>query len=350
MENVSTQMNWKRKRGFGVIISKVPLRITFNGGGSDLPKFFMLERGLCTTATINKFVFVTVNYSFDGKYRIAYSEVEHVNMISEIQHPLVRNTLQLMGWTGSGLEITSVAEVPATGTGLGSSSAFTVALVGAIAALQGKSLTDTECAQIATDIEIRLTGDPIGWQDQFAVSNGGLVQQLYSPEGVTIQNIFKSEIDTNRFLDELNRKSLFFHIDKKRKANEILKKQNALLDDDLEGRILTRQLVSLAEKSVLAINNFDFVSLGNLLLQGWETKFRLNGDSQDEELVTLFNRVKSSSAHGGKLMGAGGGGFLFIIAESSFHKELISLFSEYKHYNFRIQGNSREIYHLGGTE
>jgi D-glycero-alpha-D-manno-heptose-7-phosphate kinase len=333
-----------------MIISKVPLRITFNGGGSDLPKFFMSEQGLCTTATINRYVYVTVSYSFDGKYRIAYSEVEHANEFSDIKHPLVRNTLKFMEWKGPGLEITSVAEVPATGTGLGSSSAFTVALIGAIAAMQGKTLSDLECAQIATDVEITLTGDPIGWQDQFAVSNGGLVRQQFSKEGVVVEDIFPSEVKTDAFLDQLNQRSLFFHIDKKRKANEILKKQNKFLENESEGRILTRQLVAIAAKSVSAFEIGDFASLGNLLTAGWEIKFRLNGDLQDKELVSLFNRVSSSPAYGGKLMGAGGGGFLFIIAESAHHQDLIALFSEYKQYKFKIQPNSREIYRLGEAE
>lgn len=330
-----------------MIISKVPLRITFNGGGSDLPKFFAEEEGLCITATINKYIYVTVHYSFDAKYRIAYSEVEHVDEIDQIKHPLVRNTLKRMNWTGPGLEITSVADVPASGTGLGSSSAFTVALIGAIGALQGKNLSDFECGKLATEIEILLTGDPIGWQDQFAVSNGGLIKQNFLRDEASIGNVFADQDRESLFFSELNRRSLFFHIDKNRKALEILTHQNTLLEGNSEGRELTTGLVSLAKASIDAIHNFDFYMLGKLLLEGWKSKIKMNGDAENHALRDLLDKVEKSPAFGGKLMGAGGGGFLFLIAEESDHTKIAEILRDYKMYDFEIVQNTRQIYDLG---
>lgn len=333
-----------------MIISKIPLRITFNGGGSDLPKFFAKEEGLCITATINRYIYVTVHYSFDTKYRIAYSEVEHVDEINQIKHPLVRNTLKRMNWSGPGLEITSVADVPASGTGLGSSSAFTVALVGAIGRLQGKNLTDFECGKIATEIEILLTGDPIGWQDQYAVSNGGFIKQQFLQHEAVIEKVFPDKDKESLFFSELNRRSLFFHIDKKRKAHEILTHQNTLLEANSEGRELTRGLVSLAKASITAIHDFDFHLLGKLLLEGWKSKLQMNGDVEDHELREILNKVEMSPAYGGKLMGAGGGGFLFLIAEEFDHIKIAEIFRDYKMYDFEIVQNTRQIYDLGSLQ
>lgn len=333
-----------------MIVSKAPLRITFNGGGSDLPRFFAIEDGLCTTATIDRYIYVTVNFSFDGKYRIAYSELEHVAEMDQIKHPLVRNTLKMMAWEGPGLEITSVADVPASGTGLGSSSAFTVALIGAIAKIQGKIISDYQCGKLAIEIEISLTGDPIGWQDQFAVADGGLIKQQFSQSDAVIESIFTDQKIENQFLTELNKKSMFFHIDKKRKANEILAHQNDMLENNSDGRKLTSDLVSLSKKSISAIENFDFEALGKLLMEGWRTKFQLNGDSIDSELLDLYQVIENSPAYGAKLMGAGGGGFLFVIADESYHLELSNLLKGYKLHDFQVLKNKRQVYDLGGRK
>ncbi len=290
---------------------------------------------------------MTVNYSFDAKYRIAYSEVEHVKEIDQIKHPLVRNTLKKMGWVGPGLEITSVADIPAYGTGLGSSSAFTVALVSAIGRLQGRSISDFECGELATEIEISLTGDPIGWQDQFAVSDGGFIKQHFSRHETVIEKIFANREKNDFFFSELNRQSLFFHIDRKRSAHEILMRQNKFLEKNSSGMEMTTQLVSLARASVNAMHDFDFRTLGRLLLDGWEIKLNLNGDANDRELKELFSVVKKSPAYGGKLMGAGGGGFLFIIADEADHLKIIHLLQDYKLYDIKIVQNTRQVYDLG---
>jgi len=156
-----------------MIICRAPLRMSFVGGGSDLPIFFKKKGGAVISTSIDKYVYVTVNKKFDSDIRLSYSITENVNNANQIKHPIVRNTLKLLGIT-NGIEITSVSDIPSLGSGLGSSSSFTVALVHALYTYKGESISKEKLASLSSHIEIDLCGDKIGYQDQFAAAYGGL--------------------------------------------------------------------------------------------------------------------------------------------------------------------------------
>lgn len=320
-----------------MILSRAPLRITFNGGGSDLPSFFRDHHGMCITATIDKYVYITVHHSFDGMFRIAYSKIENVDSIDQIEHPLVRNTMKFLEWDGPGLEITSVADVPSTGTGLGSSSAFTVALIRAISYLQGRYVSELECAKLAVQIEIELSKNSIGWQDQYAISVGDLVTQRFHQDCNLVETVFDDDYSKTNFVDNLNQHLLFLHVNKPRNANQILATQSSKLLNGHEAIRLTNELVVIAEHSLKAIRAHDLIRLGELLTTGWNVKSQLNGDVYDSAIQEFMNRVKDSGAYGGKLLGAGGGGFLMLICHPSELESVRSEFADLKRYGFQVK-------------
>jgi len=304
-----------------MIITSAPLRFSLVGGGSDLPAFTKQYKGRVISSSINKRVYITLNLSFSGDYRISYSKLENVQSIGEIQHVLVRSCLEKVGWDGPGLEITSIADVPSDGTGLGSSSAFTVALLLGLNRLMGNNITKYELANQACEVEIDMARSPIGRQDQFASAFGGLNEFTFSNDEVVVKklmgNHFKGE---DRMIQKLNAHLLFFHFKMPRNANEILSKQGILLESDNRSVESTIQLADLALSARDSILKGDLTSLGHLMTQGWTLKSQLNGDLDNPKILDILDFAKRPKVMGAKLMGAGGGGFLAIMAEPENHE------------------------------
>jgi D-glycero-alpha-D-manno-heptose-7-phosphate kinase len=321
-----------------MIISSAPLRISFAGGGSDLPKFLASNSGAVVSCSLDKNVYVTLNKSFNSFNRVAYTKVEIAETIDKIEHPIVRNALEFFDVT-HGVEITSIADVPANGTGLGSSSSFTVALVAALAKYTDKKYTSQEVAHISSKIEIELAGDPIGLQDQYAAAFGGMNKFLFENNFQTsAQKIFTDGLQFEKCLDSLNLHGLFFHIDKKRSASKILQAQNSLFESSPTSIEITKKQARLVPPACNALVECDLAALGELLSQSWEYKSNLNGDSLNE-IATLRSLVTSLPIYGAKLLGAGGGGFLFILAEPENHVLVASALHDYRQVDFRIANN-----------
>lgn len=324
-----------------MIISSAPLRFSLNGGGSDLPSYFQRFSGSVVSIPLDKRVYVTLHESFTGQYRIAYSKIEYCSNYGQIQHPIVAACLQYVDWKGPGMEITSIADVPSSGTGLGSSSAFTVALLAGLLKLQNRQVSLSELAEMACEVEIRILQSPIGYQDQYASALGGLNVFYFSGEsGVKYDSVFDSKELENQFVNRLNSELMFFHIDQPRSANEILARQQKSLSDQSSAVENTHKMVQLAAESVMAIQQLNIPLLGKLLTEGWKMKSTLNGDDADPVLKSLLQWANDGPIYGAKLLGAGGGGFLAVLASSQHHDEVRLQLKEFKEYhaNTEIRG------------
>lgn len=297
-----------------MIITRTPLRISFVGGGSDQPAFYADEPGMVISATLDKYIYLTVNRKYDGTVRVSYSKTENVERSHEVEHSLVRACLQLAN-VRSGIEITSIADLPA-GTGLGSSSAFTVGLLHALFAYQGEYHADDNLADSACHVEIGLCHSPIGKQDQYAAAYGGLRSYTFHADHVDTE-LVALPADALRHFE---RNLLLLDTGIRRDANVILGGQQADLRDSRK-RANVRSMVNLAHafRDYLAIGAFD--QCGEVLDTAWALKRHMAGVSNDQ-IDQWYALAKKAGALGGKVCGAGGGGMLLFYAPQSTHADI----------------------------
>ncbi len=288
-----------------MIITRTPFRISFVGGGTDLPDFYHLEPGAVVSTTIDKYMYIVVNKRFDDSIRISYSKTEIVEDVEQIQHPIVREALRLTG-ISKGIEIVSIADIPA-GTGLGSSSSFAVGLLNALYAYKGVLKSAEELARKACHIEIDILGEPIGKQDQYIAACGGLRYIQFNPDDTTSTSPI---IYSNK--DKLNQNLVLFYTGDTREAKGILREQkvNMAQGDKLE--LLRRMRDMATELKNLLNNNSPPDILGEFLHQGWLLKKQLASKISSSKIDEYYERALSAGALGGKILGAGGGGFLLL--------------------------------------
>jgi len=332
-----------------MLISSSPLRFSLNGGGSDLPSYLESHNGLSVVMPINKRVYITLHESFSGDYRIAYSKIEEAASIEEIRHPIVRATLDFLKWSGPGLEITSIADVPSNGTGLGSSSAFTVALISGILKMQNRKLSNFEIAKLACEVEIEVLNSPIGYQDQYGCALGDINEMRFYKGGkVEVVPVFSKIEDKLLFTQKINSSLLFFHINQPRSANKILSEQQLRISKDPVAATTTSKMVSLAEETIACIKKMDIPELGSLLTSGWILKSSINGDDSDIYLNEIFEWCESSPIYGAKLLGAGGGGFLAVLADEKHHNTLVeSLRNKCNKYDAKVEISGPNVQVIG---
>ena len=244
-----------------MIISRTPLRMSFVGGGSDLPSYYREYGGAVVSTAIDKYVYVTMNRKFDSGIRVAYSRVEEVNSVSEIEHQLVRAALNMAGVPG-GVEITTVADIPSRGTGLGSSSSFTVALLHALYALLGRHSTRQELAEQACHVEIDVCGEPIGKQDQYAAAYGGFNLYEFNPnDTVTVSPV----ICKPETIAGIRKQMLVLYTGITRGASTILKQQSAELATNVDKKSAMKRMVSLCYQLLDEIRNDNLDLFGQIL-------------------------------------------------------------------------------------
>ena len=302
-----------------MIISRTPFRISFVGGGTDLRSFYSEEAGQVLSAAIDKHIYVVVKRQIgivEFKYRVNWSKVEFCNRIDDIKHPIVREALRLFK-IDFPIEITTFSDIPAN-TGLGSSSAFTVGLVHALHALKGEQVTKYTLASESAHIEVDILGRTIGKQDHFAAAYGNLnVFTFHSNEQVTVEPIFYSP----EVLHLLEQNLLLFYTNLKHDASEKLKSQDKRIQDNRENmRRMIGLVISLRE--VLSSGK-NMNSFGEILHQGWEIKRTLSKDLSSTKIDEYYNKALNAGAIGGKLLGAGGGGFLLFYVEPKFQNAVI---------------------------
>lgn len=325
-----------------MILSKTPFRISFAGGGSDLPEFYRRRAGAVLSTTIDKAMYLAIHPYFHDKIRIKYSRTEDVLKVSDIQHPLVRECLHVVG-LGSGMEIASFADVPA-GTGMGSSSAFTVGLLHALEVLAGKKPSPAELAAAACEIEIERVKEPIGKQDQYASAFGGLNLIRFHPdERVEVQPIVCSGATSNA-LDE---RLMLFYVGHERAASTILAEQSANMTDAEKFASVTK-MAGLAEELRGDLEKGNLDSFGEILHQGWQLKSSLAHGISNKAIESNYQLAREAGAEGGKLLGAGGGGFLLIYARPEKQSEVRRALRDLREMPFQMTREGSQIIYSDG--
>lgn len=291
-----------------MIITKTPLRISFTGGGTDIQDYYKINGGAVVSAGISKYIYITVNRKFDNQIRVSYSKTEMVGEVQELHHELVRECLKLVG-IHNGIEITSIADIP-SGTGLGSSSTFTVGLLNALYTYAGYSPSAEELAQQACRVEIDILKHPIGKQDQYAAAYGGLNYFRFNPDGsVERRRIFLSDYDYRK----MRQKMLLFYTGMTRSADTILVEQKQNTSDKLKTLDYMRGQADAMYRE-LTTNGFN-EHFGEALHQGWMKKQSLAASISNGQINEYYQKAISAGALGGKLLGAGGGGFLLFYCD-----------------------------------
>ncbi len=325
-----------------MIITRTPFRISFAGGGTDLKEYYQQESGLVLSTTVNKYMYITVNdltNYFDHKLRIAYSKVEMVNTVAEIQHPLVREALQLFN-TKSGIEMHSMADVP-SGTGLGSSSSFTVGLINALNAYYGRVSTPHYLAEEACEIEIEKVKDPIGKQDQYAAAFGGInTIQFFPDERVTVEPVPVLEERMDEFWQHL----MLFYTGIRREARDVLKTQKSLTREKFH---VLKEMKGLAVqmRNVLLSPNTNISEFGKLLHESWLLKKSITPLISASFIDECYNGALKSGAVGGKILGAGGGGFLLLFVKKENQDVVRNSLKGLKEVHFKYEPQGSHIIH-----
>ena len=300
-----------------MVITRTPLRVSFVGGGTDLPKYYNNAEhpGRVFSAAINKYIYIALNRKFDGKIRVGYSVTENVETVDDIKHDIVRNTMKAFNM-GSGWEIVSIADIPGNGSGLGSSSAFTVGLINAIGHelfSLGEKLTPPEIADMACNIEINACGKPIGRQDQWATAMGGMNEICFGRgDKVWTQPVLKQ-----KHLIEINKNLLLFYLGPRKNKN-ILKDQNNRMND--EKRKTMDLMAEIASEAYMEVETGNYHALGQLMDINWEYKRTLSPGISNSVIQGIYTRAMEAGAEGGKVLGQGGGGFMLFYAEPHFHQ------------------------------
>ena len=294
-----------------MIIARSPLRVTLGGGGTDLPSYYREHGGFLVAAAIDKYVYVTVMRPFTPGIYLKYSQLEHVELTAEVRHPIIREAIQLLDFKTPQLELTTLADIPA-GTGLGSSGSFTTALLKALYAHRKRLVHPGEVAEMACRIEIDRLGEPIGKQDQYSAAYGGLTCFSFNKDNTVDASPLAVSMDT---LFDLEDNLLLFFTGFSRSAGSILKDQvsRSLVNDEDMLRNL-HYVKELGYRSKEALEAGNVTEFGRLMHEHWEHKKGRSGGMSNEKIDEWYELGLKNGAIGGKLVGAGGGGFLMFYA------------------------------------
>jgi D-glycero-alpha-D-manno-heptose-7-phosphate kinase len=288
-----------------MVITQTPLRLSFAGGGSDLAEFYKGGAGKVVSTAIDKYIFVIIKERFDDKIVLNYSRNETVNHVDEIQHELIRESMKLTGLE-RGVEISTLADIPSEGSGLGSSSSLVVGLLNAMYFYVGEQVTAERLAQEACKIEIEICGKPIGKQDQYIAAYGGIRKFIFNPDGtVETSPVNLPANDMRLFGSNL----MLFYTARTRKSASILTEQKSHTQKQRGTLEAMLPLVDLVEQALVE-RRYDAV--GAALNDGWMLKQKMASQISDEEINSIYQSALAAGALGGKIAGAGGGGFLLL--------------------------------------
>jgi len=319
-----------------VIVTQTPLRVSFAGGGTDLAAYYERSEGYVVSTAIDKFAYVIVKERFDDDIYLNYMRKEIVSGIDEIQHELIRESMRMTGLRG-GVEVTLLSDIPSEGSGLGSSSSFTVGLLNAFYAHLGELVTAERLADEACRIEIDVLGKPIGKQDQYIAAYGGLCAFRFCRDGsVEVERLRLSPEHLRELGDHLH----LFYTGRTRKADSILSEQRARSVDrstELDGI----KKLALELKPELQRGRLD--RLGETLHANWELKRRLASGISDGAIEAMYERARSHGALGGKICGAGGGGFLLVYCSPARASQLGRGMGEFRALPFRLERDGTKV-------
>ncbi len=325
-----------------MIISRTPLRISFAGGGTDFGAYYRRGEGTVISTAIDKYIYITVNKKFDHRIRASYSITEIVDRVDDLRHELIREGLRTVGLDG-GIEVTSISDIPSEGTGLGSSSTYTVGLLNALYAYKGLHVGAERLAQEACDIEIGACGKPIGKQDQYIAAYGGLRRIRFHPDETVFVDPVICLPETRATLQE---RLLLMYTGLTRSSSTILAEQNHNTEhDDAKRRTLDR-MVWLARELGSALEANDLNCFGEILHQSWLAKRELASGITTGTIDGWYERARAHGAIGGKITGAGGGGFLLLYAPRERHAEIKQSLPELQPVRFRFEPQGSKIIYV----
>ncbi len=295
-----------------MIIVRSPLRISLGGGGTDLPSYYKEHEGFLVAAAIDKYVYITLHETFVDDFIVKYSKMERVAGAADVEHPIVREALQLLEVDPKRLEISSMADIPA-GTGLGSSGSFTTALLKALHTHKQGLIHPKDLAEQACHIEIDRLGEPIGKQDQYIAAYGGITCFDFQKDGHVKAEPLKASKQT---LYNLEDHLAMFFTGYSRSASAILKDQHIKSQGGDAGMLANLHYTKeLGFRSREALEKGDLVGYGKLMHEHWEHKKKRSGGMSNERIDAWYQLALANGAVGGKLIGAGGGGFLLFVTE-----------------------------------
>jgi D-glycero-alpha-D-manno-heptose-7-phosphate kinase len=293
-----------------IIVTRAPLRISLGGGGTDLPSYSSDHEGFLVAGAIDKYVYLMTHTVFQRRYRMKYNKFEEVERPEDIRHPILRETI-LRHWEGDPLEIASLADVPA-GTGLGSSGAYTVAVLKSLALARHRSTTPGSLAEDACHIEIDVLGEPVGKQDQYVAAHGGICAYTFARDGSVAVEPLELSAET---LEKLRRNLLLFYTGEARPASQLLAdqvKRTDAQDEDMLANLHRTKEIGLQSRDLL--ERGDLAGFAELMDAQWQTKRERSPGMETERVDELYRLARLSGSLGGKLVGAGGGGFLLVYA------------------------------------
>jgi D-glycero-alpha-D-manno-heptose-7-phosphate kinase len=314
------------------ITTKTPLRITFAGGGTDIPAYSNEYNGAVVSATINKYIYVTVARNFyNDEIRLSYSKTENaLKNIDDIKHPSVREAMRMLDIRG-GVQIISITEIPSHGTGLGSSSSFLVGLLNALHAWIGEAASQKQLAEEAVHIEREVLKEPGGKQDQYMAAWGGIQLMEFNKDGsVAVKPTLLRAADRKK----LNENLLLLYTGKERDSTIIHKNQHNEISSHLDAYEEMKKLAYDTYDS-FSLNNYS--NIGHILDANWKLKKQLAGGITDPVIDDYYSRAMQNGAEGGKLIGAGGGGFMMFYAKPEFHERIKKALPELQEVDFRLE-------------
>ncbi len=326
-----------------MIITRTPLRMSFVGGGSDLPSYYEKFGGAVVSTSIDKYVFVTVNKKFDDAIRLSYSKTENVQSVGEIEHSIVRAALNMTGIDG-GIEITTIADIPASGTGLGSSSSFTVGLLHALHAYEGRYVGAEQLGQESCRIEIDICGAPIGKQDQYAAAYGGFnLIKFHRGGSVEVKPIICPPAAARTLQDNI----LMLYTGRTRSANGILSEQSKKCANSQKTQETMHKMVAQTMDFTQAMQRGDCDAVGEILHEAWLLKKSLTEGISDQHIDGWYAKGRAAGALGGKILGAGAGGFLMFYAPKERHEAIIHALPELRVVPVKFEsGGSSVIFYM----
>ncbi len=324
-----------------MIISRTPMRVSFAGGGSDLAVYYRRGYGCVISTAIDKYIYITVNKKFDDLIRVSYSKAEMVECVDDVEHNIIREALKMTG-VERGVDVVYMGDIPlgSAGIGLGSSSSLAVGVLNALYAYRGRHVSAEHLAQKACEIEIDILGQPIGKQDQYAAAYGGFNYIRFNKD----ESVFVDPIICRRQTKEqLNKRLILFYTGIERVSSHILEEQWGNIDHNNQ---FLDKMVKLAKTLGTSIMGNGSNVVGKLLHKGWEYKKKLASKITNSIIDEYYERAISAGATGGKILGAGGGGFLLFYCENEFRTKVREALSDLKEIPFRFEPQGSKIIYV----
>jgi D-glycero-alpha-D-manno-heptose-7-phosphate kinase len=323
-----------------MIISRTPLRVSLAGGGTDIQDYYAIGHGSVLSMSIKNYIYITVNRRFEDDIRISYSKTEIVDSVDKIEHGIVRECLRKVG-IASNIEVTTIADIPSKGTGLGSSSALTVGLLNALYAFTGHRASPKRLAEEACDIEIGVLKEPIGKQDQYIAAYGGMqFIKFNADETVFVDPV----ICPPKMKRDIEKHMMLFYTGKTRNSGSILSKQKS---NSSINRITLDKMRAQSERLFHELVNHRIEEIGTIMKEGWNLKKSLASGISDGEIDKLYDKAMRAGAVGGKVTGAGGGGFLVFFVPPECQQAVRGALSSLKEIDFKIEPQGSKIIYVG---